>query len=96
MIETSDQTLRLLAQADELPVETDAPADGGPDYDAALLAELEQHGPDALAEFGMITVRDVAAAPRYNAAVWYALAHDLVYENRGDAVVITDPKGEKQ
>jgi len=91
MPDTIDTTLHLLAQAETQPVETDASVADGPAYDAGLLADLDEHGPDALQEWGMIVVRDIAREDRYNAAVWWALAHDLAYENKGDSVVITDP-----
>lgn len=90
MPEGTDSVLRLLSQ--NLPEETDAPEDVGPAYEPGLLVELEEHAADALEEYGQIVVRDVADAARYNTAVWFALAHDLAYEHRGDVVVITDPK----
>lgn len=87
--------VRLAREAS--PVASDAPAEEGYEnpvaYDPGLLAQLEEHGPAALEEFGMIVVRDVGDTARYNSAVWYALAHDLVYEQRDGCVVVTDPKG---
>lgn len=88
--------LRLAAE--QSPTETDAPAEEASvnpvPYDAGLLSELETHGPDALKEYGMIVVRGTGDTARFNSALWYALAHDLVYEHRADAdcVIITDPK----
>lgn len=90
MPDGTESVLRLLVQG--LPEETDAPEDVGPAYDPGLLVELEEHGPDALEEYGQIVVRGVGDAARYNAALWYALAYDLAYEHRGDVVVITDPR----
>ena len=82
-----------LAAADGLPVETDAPEEtAGVVYDVALQAQLLEHGPEALQEYGMIVVREVGEPARYNSAVWYALAHDLAYELREGCVVIVDPK----
>jgi hypothetical protein len=85
---------RRLAAADTAPVTTDAPddVDNPVPYDPGLQADLLEHGPAALAEFGMIVVRDVRPEARYNSAVWYALAHDLEFELRDGVVVITDPK----
>ena len=82
-----------LAAAETLPVETDAPDEGsaGIPYDAGLQQQLEEHGPEALRDYGVIVVRDVAAEARYNSAVWYALGHDLRYELRAGAVYIWDP-----
>lgn len=83
---------RRIAQADVLPVASDAPEDPDPvPYDPGLQAELLEHGPEALKEYGVIVVRDVAARERYNSAVWYALGHDLVYELRDGCVLISDP-----
>ncbi len=82
----------MLARDEGLPVEDDAPMDGGPAYDAGLIVELQEHGPDALKEFGQIVVRDTDLEARFNAAVWYALSLDLEYENKGECVIITDPQ----
>lgn len=83
-----------LAEADTMAVETDAPDPGGGiPYDAGLQADLLEHGPQALKDYGMIVVRNVADSSRYNAAVWYALAQEpiLHYELRDGCVIITDP-----
>jgi hypothetical protein len=87
------EMMRRLAAADSLPVETDAPPeDANPvPYDPGLQAELLEHGPEALQEYGMIVVRDVQRSERYNSAVWYALGHDLAYELKDGCVIITDP-----
>ena len=93
MSEDSEKVLQMIAQADEMPVESDAPQDGGPQYDAGLIIELQEHGPDALKEYGQIVVRGTSLEAKYNSAVWYALSLDLHFENKGDCVVITDPAG---
>ncbi len=89
------EMLRRLAEAEALPVESEAPEaqDSAVPYDPGLQAELTEHGPEALREFGMIVVRDVGREERYNSAVWYALAQDppLRYELRDGCVIITDP-----
>jgi hypothetical protein len=90
--------MRRLALADNDPVETDAPEAAAANpvpYDPGLQADLLEHGPAALKEFGMIVVRDVQRPERYNSAVWYALGLDLAYELRDGCVVITDPVYEK-
>ena len=87
------EMMRRLAAADGLPVETDAPLDEDPiPYDVGLQAELQEHGPAALREFGVICVRKVADRARYNTAVWYALAQEppLAYELRDGCVWITE------
>lgn len=84
--------VRRLAAADALPVVSDAPEDTDTvPYDPGLQQELLDLGPEAMREYGMIVVRNVAVAERYNTAVWYALGHDLHYELRDGCVVITDP-----
>lgn len=93
----SEDMLRLLAQADDLPEATDAPAEdaaGGPEYDAGLIVQLEEWGPDALKRWGMIVVRTDGSVAKHNSAMWYAMAHELRPEHRPDiqSVVITDPK----
>ena len=93
MSDESEKVLQMLAQADEMPVESDAPLDGGPQYDAGLIIDLQEHGPDALKEYGQIVVRGTSLEAKYNSAVWYALSLDLHFENKGDCVVITDPAG---
>lgn len=91
MDEPTEMMIRV-AEAERLPVETDAPEEGGSvPYDAGLQADLLEYGPDALREYGMIVVRGVADPARYNSSIWYALGHDLKYELKGDTVVITDP-----
>ena len=93
----SDEMLRRLADAELLPVETDAPPDGelessGVPYDVGLQQDLIEYGPDALQRYGMIIVRDCGKeTARYNSALWYALGHDLVYTYDGVTVTITDP-----
>ena len=90
------EMMRRIAEADSHPVETDAPEHGGEiPYDPGLQAELLEHGPEALQEYGMIVVRDVRRTERYNAAVWFALAQEppLHYELRDGCIVITDPNG---
>lgn len=92
----SEDVLRLLAAADELPSVTDAPedADSTVAYDVGLQADLEEHGPDALKEWGRITVRDVAPAERWNSALWYAMKWGLNHDRVGDDLVLTDPQAE--
>ena len=92
MSEDSEKVLQMIAQADEMPVESDASLDGGPQYDAGLIIELQEHGPDALKEFGQIVVRDTGNEARYNSSVWFALSLDLEWENKGDCVVIHAPE----
>jgi hypothetical protein len=90
----SEDVLRLLAAAEEMPVETDAPptdATSTVPYDPGLQQELLDLGPEALTEYGMIVVRDVQKQERYNSAVWYALGHGLRYELKENCVIITDP-----
>ena len=95
MSEGSDYVLRLVANEEAMPVETDAPEQGSEiAYDAGLQVELLEHGPDALQEFGMIVVRGCGDEARYNSAVWFALGQGLVYELKDSCVVITDPKAE--
>lgn len=93
----TDMQLRL-AQAEALPVESDAPEanTNTVSYDPGLQQDLLEHGPEALREFGMIVVRNVADPARYNTAVWYALSHEpiLHYELREGCVIITDPSSE--
>lgn len=92
MVDNSDHVLRMLVQAEDQPVESDAPDENsGAPYDAGLQVELLEHGPDALQEFGMICVRKCGDEARYNSAVWFALGNNLEYELKGDVVVITDP-----
>ncbi len=88
------EMIRRLAAAEAIPVETDAPEqDSAVPYDPGLQADLLEHGPEALREYGMIVVRDVQRPERYNSAVWFALAQDppLHYELKENVVVITDP-----
>ena len=89
----TEDVLRLLAQAEDLPA--DELGDGPPStvaYDPGLQAELEEHGPAALKEYGRITVRGCEPAERHAAAVWYALKYGLAWEAAPDGViVITDP-----
>ena len=92
MPDYSETLLRMVANSESEPTETDAPEDAFPPYDAGLQVELLEYGPEALREFGMIVVRNVGNEARYKASIWEALAHDLVYENRGDVMIITDPK----
>ena len=98
----SSDVLRLLADQDLQPTTTDAPQetvdlDNPVPYDAGLIAQLEEHGPEALRMYGQIFVRTDGEPGKYNAALWYAMAHDLHPEHRPDlaAVVITDPKATK-
>ena len=86
----SDDVLRLLAAAEEQPVETDAPEHTTP-YDAGLQADLEEHGPEALKEWGKIVVRNILPEPRWNSALWYAMKYGLVHDRVGDDLVLTDP-----
>ena len=88
----SEDVLRLLAQADELPVETDAPEQTPVVYDVGLQADLEEHGPDALKEFGRITVRNILPQERWNSALWYAMKWGLTHDRVGDDVILTDPQ----
>ncbi len=93
MTDGTPDVLRLLQQAEVLPQDELGEQDSTVAYDPGLIAELEQHGAAALAEFGKITVRDTGEPSRYAAAVWYALKHDLQAENVGNGVVlISDPK----
>lgn len=97
MDEPTEMMIRL-AEADGLPVESDAPEDVSTiPYDPGLQADLLEHGPQALKEYGMIVVRDVRRPERYNSAVWYALAQEpiLHYELKDGCVIITDPTQEK-
>ena len=88
------EMMRRVAEAAGAPVESDAPEElSAIPYDPGLQADLLEHGPVALKEYGMIVVRQVAEPARYNSAVWYALGHDLKYELRDGCVVITDPAG---
>jgi len=92
----SEDVLRLLADADAQPVETDAPDPGAEiSYDVALQADLEEHGPDALRQFGLITVRDATDPARWNSILWYCakwgLAHDRVGPT-GDVAIIRFPE----
>ena len=85
--------LHRLADAEALPVESDAPDSAGEiPYDAALQADLMEYGPEALTLYGKIVVRDVGNPARYNAAVWYALAQEppLHYEYDGQTITITE------
>ena len=87
--------LRLLAEAESLPQdELSGEAPPAVAYDAGLIAELEEHGPAALKEYGKITVRNTSQPERYAAALWYALKHGLHYEQVAGAVLITDPEAE--
>ena len=96
MTEASDSVLRLLAQADGQPVETDAPTEntGLPPYDAGLQVELEDFGPEALREWGQIVVRDVDNEARFNSGVWYALKMGLNFEQKNGCLILTDPSAE--
>lgn len=92
--------MRMLEQAWQMPEATDSPeqqdtVDNPVPYDAGLIQQLEEHGPDALQRFGMIVVRYDGNEAKYNSALWYAMAHDLHPEHRPElqSVVITDPKG---
>ncbi len=88
----SEDVLRLLAQADELAVETDAPEQAaGVPYDVGLQADLEEHGPAALKEWGRIVVRDCAGEERTNSVLWYAAKWGLNHDRNGDVLVLTDP-----
>ena len=88
--------MRRIAEADNAPVETDAPEDAaGIPYDAGLQQQLLELGPDTLAEYGVLVVRDVGDEARYNSALWYALGHDLQYALRQGAVYIWDPVDER-
>lgn len=90
----SEDVLRLLAQADALPVETDAPEETAIRYDVGLQAELEEHGPDALKQYGTITVRDITSEERWNSALWYAMKWGLTHDRVGDDLILTDPMGD--
>jgi len=69
--------LHRLAEADEIPVESDAPESPGElPYDAALQADLIQHGPAALAEYGRMVVRGIDDPARFNSACWFALSYE--------------------
>ena len=89
----SEDVLRLLALADTMPVETDAPEDVAIAYDVGLQADLEEHGPAALKEYGRITVRDVLPEERWNSALWYAMKWGLTHDRAGDDMILTDPQG---
>lgn len=91
--------LHRLAEAEALPVTSDAPPgeEATPNvvneaipYDAGLQQDLIEHGPDALKEWGQIVVRGVRDPARYNSAVWFALAQDppLQYEHVPDRDVV--------
>ena len=85
--------LRRLADADEIPVASDAPETSGAagvPYDAALQVELEEYGPEALEEYGKIVVRGVSDPARYNAGLHYALSYDLDYVFDGETLTLTE------
>ena len=87
---------RRLAAADD-PVASDEP-EGDVNtvaYDRELQAQLLEHGPETLRQYGMIVVRGVSDPARYNAGVWLALAQQpepLPYELKDGCLVITDPR----
>lgn len=94
------EMMRRVAEAAALPVASDEPetSSSGVPYDAGLQQDLLDHGPEALKEYGVIVVRDVADEARYNSAVWYALSQlrldgsgCLHYELKNGCVFITDP-----
>lgn len=92
MTESSQHVLHLMAQADGQPVESDAPPENRlPPYDTELQADLLEHGPAALQEWGQIVVRGIEDEARFNSGCWYALAHYLDYESRDGCLIITDP-----
>lgn len=87
----SDDVLRLLAAAEDLPVETDAPENPTP-YDIGLQADLEEWGPDTLKEYGKMVVRNILPEPRWNSALWFAMKYGLSHDRVGDDLVLTDPQ----
>lgn len=92
----SDDVLRLLAQADEIAVETDAPEQlTAIPYDVGLQADLEEFGPDALKQWGKIVVRNILPEERWNSALWYVAKWGLHHDRVGDDLILTDPQADK-
>lgn len=63
-------------------------------YDVGLQEQLIELGPETLAEYGRIEVREMGDPARYNSAIWYALAQGLRYDLRDDVLVIYAPEEE--
>ena len=92
----TEDVLRLLAQAEDLPADELGDPSATPStvvYDPGLQAELEEHGPAALQEYGKITVRGAEDATRHSTAVWYALKWGLEYQTLPGGVVILTDRG---